>query len=279
MAETIRWGILATGNIAVTFTKDLLVDPKTREVDRIVHTVTAAASSSGTSRAEAFLKEVGAPSDAKAYGSYNELANDPNVDIIYVSTPHSHHYQHSMLCLEAGKNVLCEKAFTVNAAQARKLAEKAKEKSLFLMEAVWTRYFPLSAYVRDLITSKTLGNVTRVFADNSIAVDPENAFPDGKHRMVNPDLAGGALLDMGIYSLTWVFQCLYHTQPEGKRKPPKVTSSLQKYGPTGVDESATMLLTFSRESGGDAHGVATTSLRVATDPDRKGTTGCGESAR
>lgn len=273
MTRTIRWGILATGTIAVTFTKDLLVDPKTRGVDQIVHTVTAAASSTSASRAEEFLKQVGAPKDAKAYGSYQELAQDGDVDIIYISTPHSHHYQNAMLCLEAGKNVLCEKAFTVNAAQARKLAEKAKEKNLFLMEAVWTRYFPLSAYVRDLITSGTLGNVTRVFADNGVATDPDVSFTDGKHRMVNPDLAGGALLDMGIYSLTWVFQCLYLTQPEGKRKPPRVTSSLQKYAPTGVDESTTIILSFPREVGSDAHAVATTSLRVATDPDKKGTAG------
>jgi dihydrodiol dehydrogenase / D-xylose 1-dehydrogenase (NADP) len=273
MAQSIRWGILATGGIAVTFTKDLLVDPKTRGVDKVVHTVTAAASSSGASRAEAFLREVGAPSNAKAYGSYKELANDPNVDIIYVSTPHSHHYQNAMLCLEAGKNVLCEKAFTVNAAQARLLVEKAREKKLFLMEAVWTRYFPASIYVRGLITSGTLGNVTMVYADNGMAFDPEKSSPDSKHRLLNPDLAGGALLDLGIYSLTWVFQCLYHTQPEEKRKPPKITSSVLKYEPTGVDESANILLTFPRESGGDAHGIATTSFRVATDPDDKGSTG------
>jgi hypothetical protein len=99
------------------------------------------------------LKKVGAPSSAKAYGSYEELVADKDVDIIYVATPHSHHYQNAMLALEAGKNVLCEKAFTVNAAQAKKLVEKAKEKNLFLMEAVWTRYFPLSIYVRDVITS------------------------------------------------------------------------------------------------------------------------------
>ena len=273
MTRTIGWGILATGSVAVTFTKDLLVDPKTRGVNDIVHTVVAAASSSDASRAEEFLRKVGAPVSAKAYGSYDDLVQDSRVDIIYVSTPHSHHYQNVMLCLEAGKNVLCEKAFTVNGAQARRLAAVAREKKLFLMEAVWTRYFPLSIYVRDLITSGRLGNVTRVFADNGLALDPETSFADGKHRMVNPKLAGGALLDMGIYALTWVFQCLYTTQPEGKRIAPKVTSSLQKYGPTGVDESTTMLLTFPRESGGDAHGVATTSIRVATDPDGKGTTG------
>ena len=278
----------ATGGIALTFTRDLLVDPKTRGVDKVVHTVTAAASSSSKSRAEEFLKEVKAPSDAKAYGSYKELAEDPNVDIIYVSTPHSHHYQNAMLCLQAGKNVLCEKAFTVNAAQAKKLAETAKEKNLFLMEviiapesglpdtrlltypqAVWTRYFPLSIYVRDLITSGKLGYVSRVFADNS--VNDVDDFND-THRMVNPELAGGALLDLGIYSLTWIFQTLYHTQPENSRQPPKVASSIKKYEKTGVDEMTTMLLTFPREQG-DAHGIATTQMRANSNPDGKNNAG------
>lgn len=267
MARVIRWGILATGTIATTFTKDLVVDPKTRGVEKLVHTVTAAASSSNAARAAEFL---GASSAAKAYGSYQELGNDPNVDIICVVTPHSHHYQNVMLCLDAGKNVLCEKAFTVNAAQARILVDKARQRDLFVMEAVWTRYFPLSIYVRELITSGILGNVTRAFADNSVFLDPEKAFADGKHRMVNPDLAGGALLDMGIYSLTWVFQCLYLNQPEEERNK---LSSMQKYKPTGVDESTTILLAFPIHSCGDAHSVATASFRVATDFDRKGTTG------
>ncbi|PSN64878.1 oxidoreductase domain-containing protein [Corynespora cassiicola Philippines] len=266
---TVRWGILATGGIAITFTKDLLVDPQTRGVTNVKHTVVAAASSSSKSRAEQFLKDVGAPADAKPYGSYEELVNDPNIDIIYVATPHSHHYQNAMLALEAGKNVLCEKAFTVNAAQTKALADKAKEKNLFLMEAVWTRYFPLSIYVREQITSGRIGPIARVLADNSMALDPEENFKDGKHRMVNPDLAGGALLDLGIYSLTWVFQTLYHTQPEGKRQPPKVIAALKSYGATkDADETTTMVLTFPRseEAGGDAHAIATTSLRVATSP-------------
>ena len=136
------------------------------------HTVVAAASSSSKSRAEDFLKETGAPSDATAYGSYEEFVKDPNIDIVYIATPHSHHYQNARLCLEAGKHVLCEKAFTVNAPQARKLAEIAKEKNLFLMEAVWTRYFPLSIYVREQITSGRIGPVARVISDNSSALDP-----------------------------------------------------------------------------------------------------------
>lgn len=102
-----------------------------------------------------------------------------------------------------------------------------------------------------------------------MALDPENSFPDGKHRMVNPDLAGGALLDLGIYALTWVFQTLYHTQPEKTRQPPKLLAFVKNYEPTGkADEHSTILLNFprSKEEGGDAHAVATTSLRIATAP-------------
>ncbi|PNS15780.1 hypothetical protein CAC42_4232 [Sphaceloma murrayae] len=269
---TVKWGILATGGIAETFTRDLTVNPETRGVNDIEHTVVAAASSSSADRAKKFLETVGAPASAKAYGSYKELVSDPNVDIIYVATPHSHHYQNARLCLEAGKNVLCEKAFTTNAKQTRALVELARKKNLFLMEAVWTRYFPLSIYVRDVITSGKIGTVHRVEADNAPGiVSPENAFPDS-HRMVNPELAGGALLDLGIYSLTWVFQCLYTTQPASERKPPKVLGAMAKYR-TGVDESSTMLLTFPRSGLPDAHGIATTSMRTLSDPDSKGTAG------
>jgi predicted dehydrogenase len=132
----LKWGILATGGIAETFARDLWPNPETRGVDDIEHVVVAAASSSSVERARAFLKEVRAPDSAKAYGSYEQLVQDSNVDIIYVATPHSHHFQNAMLCLEAGKNVLCEKAFTTNAKQTELLIKKAKEKNLFLMEAV-----------------------------------------------------------------------------------------------------------------------------------------------
>ena len=286
--KVIRWGILATGGIAQTFSKDLLVDPKTRGVTSIKHTIVAAASSSGLARATQFLKDVGAPSDAKAYGSYEEFVKDPNIDVVYVSTPHSHHYQNTMLVLEAGKNVIVEKAFTVNAAQARKLTEKAKEKvslvpcantislnfmyplvtqNVFLMEATWTRFFPVSYYVRDIITSGKIGTVQLVTADNGLCLDPEKTMPDGKHRMVNPDLAGGALLDSGIYALTWLFQTVYTTLPRAERKAPTVTSALKIYEPTGAaDELASILLVFPRAGNKDVHAIATTSLRYSSDP-------------
>ncbi|KAH9878624.1 hypothetical protein IAQ61_001896 [Plenodomus lingam] len=267
--KTVRWGILATGGIALTFTRDLLVDPTTRGVKHLKHTVVAAASSTSEARAKDFLKEVGAPAEAKAYGSYEEFVKNPDIDVVYIATPHSHHYQNARLCLEAGKNVLCEKSFTVNAAQARKLAELARQKNLFLMEAVWTRYFPLSIYVREQISAGRIGPVARVLSDNSMALDPEINFPDGKNRMVNPDLAGGALLDLGIYSLTWVYQTLYHTQPEGSRQPPKIQAFVKPYEPTvQADEQSTVILQFprSKEAGGEAHAVAMTSIRIATAP-------------
>ncbi|KAK1824652.1 D-xylose 1-dehydrogenase (NADP(+)) [Friedmanniomyces endolithicus] len=197
---TVKWGILATGGIAETFARDLWPNPECRGVKDIEHKVVAAASSSSAKRAQDFLKEVRGVEGAKAYGSYEELVKDENVDIIYIATPHSHHYQNAMLCLEAGKNVLCEKAFTTNAPQLEALIKKAREKKVFLMEAVWTRYFPLSIYVRDIITSGKIGPVSRTSADLSMHMLPEKTFED-THRMVNPDLAGGALLDLGIYAL------------------------------------------------------------------------------
>ena len=226
------------------------------------------------------MSEIVTPKQAEpqcvAYGSYAELVKDPSVDIIYVATPHSHHYQNVMLCLEAGKPVLCEKAFTVNAEQARVLYKTAQQKKLFLMEAVWTRYFPLSVAVRKHITDGDLGEVLRVNADLSVGMVPEDSF-DTSHRMLNKHLAGGCLLDLGIYSLTWVFQTLYHTLPPKLRQAPKVKGVAITPDPrTGADEMTTMLLEFPKSAPTGqttAHAVATTALRVDDDPDNLGSAG------
>lgn len=268
---TVNWGILATGMIATNFTKDILTDPGSRDVSDVAHTVVAAASSSSKIRAEAFLKDVGAPAAAKPYGSYADLVADPDVHIVYVATPHSHHFQNAMLALEAGKHVLCEKALTVNAAQARRLYAKARDKRLFFMEAVWTRFFPLSIKIREMIAAGEIGPVRRVFADNSFAAtnpDGSLAFADD-HRMVNLDLAGGALLDLGIYSLTWVFQTTYHLHAD-KDHPPAVAAAVHKYDRTGADENTTVVVSFPKNK---TVGIATTSLRAASDVDGKATTG------
>jgi predicted dehydrogenase len=206
------------------------------------------------------LHDLSAPSSAKAYGSYKALVTDPDVDIIYIATPHSHHYQHARLALSSGKHVLLEKPATVNVAQFAILQDLALSHNLFLMEAVWTRFFPLSLEVVDIISSGKLGAIKRVFADFSFWHDVETEFGTS-HRMVNMELAGGALLDLGIYSLTWVFQALYHAQPVDKRMVPGVVSTVSKYEQTGADEQTTVVCDFA-----GAHGVATTSLRVASTP-------------
>lgn len=222
------------------------------------HQVVAAASSTSSSRAQDFLRQLNAPA-AKAYGSYKELVADPDVDIIYIATPHSHHYQHARLAIESGKHVLLEKPATVNVDQFTILQDLARKHHRFLMEAVWTRFFPLSLEVVDFIASGKLGEVKRVFADFSFWNDVEKEFGTG-HRMVNMDLAGGALLDLGIYSLTWVFQALYYAQTAERRVAPGVVSAVSKYE-TGADEQTTVVCDF-----GGAHGIATTSIRVASTP-------------
>ena len=164
----------------------------------------------------------------------------------------------------------------MNAAQAKILVETAQEQKLFLMEAVWTRFFPLSIQIRKMIESGGLGAVHRVIADLSFGQDIENTWgADGaKHRMVNTDLAGGCMLDLGIYPLTWCFQSIYHTVPPAQRKSPTVVSSVEKYS-TGADEKTSILLTFPSAPGGSqtAHGIALTNFRVATDPDGYYTSG------
>jgi predicted dehydrogenase len=282
--QSISDPLIATGGIARTFTKDLLIDPTTRGTKDILHQVTAVASSSSIDSAQNFISEIVTPKQAEppcsAYGSYSDLVQDPKVDMIYVATPHSHHYQNVMLCLTASKPVLCEKAFTVNASQAQILYNTAQQKNLFLMEAVWTRFFPLSLAIRQHITNGDLGQVLRVSADLSIGQPPEHHFPT-TNRMINPHLAGGCLLDLGIYSLTWIFQTLYHTLPSSpQRQPPSVKGVIMTPEPrTGTDEMTTILLDFpqSPPSGGSeqthAHAIATTALRVDYDPDKLGSAG------
>lgn len=209
------------------------------------------------------------------YGSYEELVRDANVDILYIASPHSHHYQNCMLALENSKPILCEKPLTVNAKQAKKLYETARQRNLFLMEAVWTRFFPLSNAVRQNIQDGLIGEVLRVYVDNSTGVDISQLSPT--HRYLDKDLAGGALLDIGIYPLIWVFQTLYHTrEPEQRQKPDRVVSLLTFEKASGTDQMASVLVEFpsSTPSGTSAaHGVMTTSMILSNDADGKGSTG------
>jgi len=144
-------------------------------------------------KAESFAGEYSA---AKAYGSYEKLVADPDVDLVYIATPHSHHYEHAKLCIAAGRNILVEKAFCANAKQAKEVIAMAHDKGVFLCEAMWTRFLPAIDIVRGWIAAGRIGEVQCVEADFSMPLSHVE-------RLTNPALAGGALLDLGIYSLTF----------------------------------------------------------------------------
>ena len=144
-------------------------------------------------RAQAFAKEYKAE---KAYGSYEELVSDPAVDLVYIATPHSHHAEHAELCINHGKPVLCEKAFTMNASQAEKIIELSRKKGVFLTEAIWTRYMPSRQIINDVINSGIVGKIRVLTANLSYTMTQ-------KERIVEPALAGGALLDVGVYTLNF----------------------------------------------------------------------------
>jgi len=185
MTQGIRWGILATGGIAHSFTEDLILTG---------HTVQAVGSRSQAA-ADAFAAEFGIPN---AHASYEALVNDPEVDVVYVSTPHPFHAANATLALNAGKHVLVEKAFTLNAGEARALVELAASKDLLVQEAMWTRFLPHMARIREIIAAGTLGEV------HSLLVDHTQDLPDDPaHRLNALELGGGALLDLGVYPISF----------------------------------------------------------------------------
>ena len=179
-----RIGILGAGHIAGKVSGTLKQMPEVR---------CYAIAARDLWRAEAFAGEHGFD---KAYGSYEELVRDPDVDLVYVATPHNCHYPHVRLALENGKPVLCEKSFMMNAREAEEVIALARQKGLLLAEAIWTRYMPFSKTIRDVVESGVIGNVRMLSANLGYAVD-------WKERLVKPELGGGALLDLGVYCLNF----------------------------------------------------------------------------
>lgn len=185
MTEALRWGILATGGIAHQFAGDLVKNG---------FTVQAVGSRSQAS-ADAFAAEFGIPT---AHPSYEALVADPEVDIVYVSTPHPFHAANAALALEAGKHVLVEKPITLNAAEARTLVALAESKNLLLLEAMWTRFLPHMGRIRELLAANALGDVHTLLADHT-----QDLPDDPEHRINSLPLGGGALLDLGIYPVSF----------------------------------------------------------------------------
>jgi len=215
----IRWGILSTGGIAHKFADDLRLLPEARIM---------AVGSRNRETAERFGDEYEIP---YRFGSYQELAECPEVEVIYIGTPHPFHKENTILALNAGKAVLCEKPFALNAQEAREMIELARANELFLMEAMWARFTPLFQQVKNWIREGLIGEVQLIQSDYGQVMDfsPENRF-------FNPDLGGGSLLDIGIYPISMA-SFIYEKQPVS------IQSGVH-LGNTGVDELAAMIFDY-----------------------------------
>ncbi|MFD2795183.1 Gfo/Idh/MocA family protein [Promicromonospora vindobonensis] len=221
----LRWGILATGGIARLFTSDLLAHGHS------VHAV-------GSRSAENAARFAGAFGIPQAHGSYEQLVADPDVDIVYVATPHSMHAENAHAALAHGKHVLVEKAFTLNAAEAQDVASEARRRGLVVMEAMWTRFLPHMVHVRELLAQDRIGTVRSVHAEHGQLLP----FADD-HRLRAPALGGGALLDLGVYPLSFLHDVVGE---------PDTIDARAILTPTGVDAS---VATVSTHAGG---AIATT---------------------
>jgi predicted dehydrogenase len=233
----VRFGVVGTGWIASAFTADLAL------LDGAV--VTAVGSRSQAS-ADRFGDQHGV---GRRHASYAELVADPQVDVVYVATPHPGHHDAAMLAIDAGKAVLVEKPFTMDAREAAELVEAARRRGVFLMEAMWTRFLPHLVRVREVLAAGTLGQVVTVTADHGqwFAADPE-------HRVFAPVLGGGALLDLGIYPLSLASMVL---------GAPDVVTARSSKAFTGVDAQTSVILDYA----GGAQAVLTTTL-LARSPTR-----------
>jgi predicted dehydrogenase len=234
-----RWGILGTGSIARQFVRGLNSVPEAEVL---------AVGSRSEASAEKFADKRNIP---RRYASYDALASDPDVDVVYIATPHPFHAENATLCLEAGKAVLCEKPFCVNAAEAERVVGVAREKGLFLMEGMWTRFFPLMEEVRLLVSEGALGEVRMLNVDFGFRADPDPAS-----RLFAPRLGGGALLDVGVYCVSFASMVL--GRPSG-------SVGISHLGETGVDEQASVVL--EHEGGRLANlsiGIRTTTPQEAT---------------
>ncbi len=233
----IRWGILGTGSVAGKFAQDLGLLPDAQ--------LLAVASRSQT-KAEAFAGRSKIP---LAYSSYEQLVNNPDIDVVYIATPNVYHKEHCLLALESGKAVLCEKPFALNASEARAVIDQAHRKQLFCMEAMWMRFVPAIATLRELIDSQVIGDICQVTMQLGFA------FPfDPNHRVFDPKLGGGALLDLGVYPLSLASSLL---------GTPTAVQSDAVIGATGVDEKVAMVLRYPQ----DRQGLLAASLRNQTSND------------
>ena len=229
-----KWGIIGTGGIARAFANDVsLLDGH----------VVAAIGSRNIGTAQSFAAKC---NGAIAYGSYEELINDQEIDAVYVATPHPAHKNNVIAALNAGKPVLCEKPFSVNADEAQEMIAAAKKNNVALMEAMWARFLPHYSKIREIIASGVLGEITTVFADHGQRLADQNIA-----RLVEPSLAGGALLDLGIYPVSFAHMVLGI---------PNTITAKSVFTEKGVDAQTSILFEYSN----GAQAVLSTTMIVQT---------------
>jgi predicted dehydrogenase len=217
-APALRWGILGAGNIAGHFTDALHAETESRAV------------AVGSRNQDKAARWAAAHGVETVHGSYDALVDDPQVDVVYVATPHSEHREHALLAIAAGKHVLVEKAFTRNAAEAREVLDAARAAGVFVMEAMWTRFLPHVQALHQVIDSGEIGEVVAVFADHG------QAFPlDPSSRLFAPKLAGGALLDLGVYPVSFAHDLL---------GAPRSVHAVGQLTDTGVDGQIGIVLDY-----------------------------------
>ncbi|KAJ6581188.1 hypothetical protein B0H19DRAFT_1114132 [Mycena capillaripes] len=240
--NVLRWGIISTGKIALLHWQDLLLDPKTRDVHDVVHKVVAVGSRKLETAQEFISANAGGDQSIKAYATYEEVYADKDVDVIYIGTPHTYHYINAFDALRAKKHVLCEKPVTCNVPELRALLSAAKENDKFFMEAMWTRFQPLPQAVIKILEAGELGAPVVVHADLSGDFDIQN-IPK-THRILDPALGGGALLDLGPYPLVWAIMTLYENSLNELTAPSTISGSIVKTPLTGVDANTSFTLNF-----------------------------------
>ncbi|KAK2463652.1 hypothetical protein APHAL10511_004403 [Amanita phalloides] len=239
----LHWGIISTGKIAGAFVKDLLLDPATRDVHDVVHRLVAVGSRNVQKAREFINAHAGGDPSIKAYGTYEGVYADGNVDVVYIATPHTYHYRNAMDAMNARKHVLCEKPVTCNATQLRSLLAAAKKHDVFFMEAMWTRFQPLTLEIKKIIDEGLLGMPITLHADLSVNFDIRNI--PLSHRILDPDLGGGGLLDLGPYPLMWAMMALYENRSNNSAKPSNIAGAMLKTSLTNVDCNTSFTLTWS----------------------------------
>ena len=235
----VRWAILGCGRIARKFAADLRL---------VTDAELVAVASRDKNNAEIFAEEFPCK---YSLGSYEELVRNKDIDVIYVATPHSHHYEHTLLCLQHNKAVLCEKAFAINSRQAKEMIAMAREKKIFLMEALWTKFLPHYNKLQELLEQKTLGDIKSMLVNFGF----KPPVPPSQ-RLFDPLLGGGTLLDIGIYNVFITLSVL--------GKPDSIEASMTPAA-TGIDEQISVLFKYKNGAMAQLFSSFTTNLPIQAE--------------